>query len=66
MEFIKTFINVMINNKIIKKRSNLKENLEREGYNVEFEGDGYVVSQTPQAGYMADKGSSVKLTLKHI
>ena len=40
--------------------------LEREGYNVEFEGDGYVVSQTPQAGYMADKGSSVKLTLKHI
>ena len=40
--------------------------LEREGYNVEFEGDGYVVSQTPQAGCMADKGSSVKLTLKHI
>lgn len=37
--------------------------LERAGYNVEFEGDGYVVSQTPVAGSVADKGSCVKITL---
>ena len=37
--------------------------LERAGYNVEFEGDGCVVAQTPIAGSAVEKGSYVKLTL---
>ncbi len=37
--------------------------LETAGYNVDFEGTGYVVSQNPGAGSIAEEGSCVKLKL---
>lgn len=37
--------------------------LEKAGYNVAFNGQGSVVSQTPAAGSPAPKGSKVTLTL---